>query len=167
MYEHDQCQDVRHRWLVLNEVLVVPDLAWIPTWNGDDEEKARYLQMKEVDHHRYCPCGVVRWQQSQLHSFVGHFVDRRAGCQYCEQKADTGYQQFSRGWRIREHARRGSCSTCKQTNCILSRSKLYQTPFKCIGPILTTCLVFSDLRIPSRRPRVMPATFRSFVPLIK
>jgi len=42
----------------------------------------------------------------------------------------------------------------------------YQTPLRCIGPILTTCLVFSLLRMPSRRPRVIPATFRSFVPLI-
>ena len=42
----------------------------------------------------------------------------------------------------------------------------YQTPFRCIGPILTTCFCFSLLRIPSRRPRVIPATFRSLVPLI-
>ena len=48
---------------------------------------------------------------------------------------------------------------------VLSR-ETHQTPFKCIGPIFTTCLVFSLLRIPSRRPRVMPATFNSFVPLI-
>lgn len=42
----------------------------------------------------------------------------------------------------------------------------YQTPLRCIGPIFTTCRVFSLFRIPSRRPRVMPATFRSLVPLI-
>ncbi len=42
----------------------------------------------------------------------------------------------------------------------------YHTPFKCIGPIFTTCRVFSLFRIPSRRPRVMPATFNNFVPLI-
>jgi hypothetical protein len=35
-----------------------------------------------------------------------------------------------------------------------------------MGPILTTCRVFSLLRMPSRRPRVMPATLSSFVPLI-
>lgn len=35
-----------------------------------------------------------------------------------------------------------------------------------MGPILTTWRTFSLLRIPSRRPRVMPATFNSFVPLI-
>lgn len=46
-------------------------------------------------------------------------------------------------------------------------SHAYQTPLRCIGPILTTCRVFSLLRIPSRRPRVMPATLRSLVPLIK
>lgn len=44
--------------------------------------------------------------------------------------------------------------------------KTYQTPFKCMGPILTTCRTFSLFKIPSRRPRVMPATFNSFVPLI-
>lgn len=42
----------------------------------------------------------------------------------------------------------------------------YQTPLRCIGPIFTTCRVFSLLRIPSLRPRVMPATLSSFVPLI-
>ena len=42
----------------------------------------------------------------------------------------------------------------------------YQTPLRCIGPILTTCRSFSLFRIPSRRPRVIPATFNSFVPLI-
>jgi hypothetical protein len=42
----------------------------------------------------------------------------------------------------------------------------YQTPLRCIGPILTTCLVFSLFKMPSRRPLVMPATLRSFVPLI-
>jgi len=42
----------------------------------------------------------------------------------------------------------------------------YQTPLRCIGPILTTCLVFSLFKIPSRRPRVIPATFSSLVPLI-
>lgn len=42
----------------------------------------------------------------------------------------------------------------------------YHTPLRCIGPILTTCLVFSLFNMPSRRPRVMPATLRSFVPLI-
>ena len=42
----------------------------------------------------------------------------------------------------------------------------YQTPLRCIGPILTTCRIFSLLRIPSRRPRVMPATLSSLVPLI-
>lgn len=35
-----------------------------------------------------------------------------------------------------------------------------------MGPIFTTCLVFSLFSIPSRRPLVMPATFRSLVPLI-
>jgi hypothetical protein len=48
----------------------------------------------------------------------------------------------------------------------ISDLKTYQTPFKCIGPILTTCFCFSLLRIPSRRPLVMPATLRSLVPLI-
>ena len=42
----------------------------------------------------------------------------------------------------------------------------HQTPFKCIGPILTTLRTFSLLRIPSLRPRVMPATLSSLVPLI-
>ena len=46
-------------------------------------------------------------------------------------------------------------------------SNAYQTPLRCIGPILTTCRVFSLLRIPSRRPRVIPATLRSLVPLMK
>lgn len=48
-----------------------------------------------------------------------------------------------------------------------SKLATYQTPLRCIGPILTTCRVFSDFSMPSRRPRVMPATFRSFVPLMK
>ena len=43
----------------------------------------------------------------------------------------------------------------------------YQTPLRCIGPIFTTCLIFSDLRIPSLLPLVMPATFKSLVPLMK
>jgi hypothetical protein len=57
--------------------------------------------------------------------------------------------------------------------CLLSKillsdpRKTYHTPLRCIGPILTTCLIFSLLRIPSRRPRVMPATLSSLVPLIK
>jgi hypothetical protein len=42
----------------------------------------------------------------------------------------------------------------------------YQTPLRCIGPIFTTCLIFSLLRIPSLRPRVIPATFNSLVPFI-
>lgn len=42
----------------------------------------------------------------------------------------------------------------------------YQTPFKCIGPIFTTWRSFSLFKIPSRRPRVIPATFSNFVPLI-
>ena len=42
----------------------------------------------------------------------------------------------------------------------------YQTPFRCMGPILTTCRTFSLFRIPSRRPLVMPATFSNLVPLI-
>lgn len=42
----------------------------------------------------------------------------------------------------------------------------HHTPLRCIGPILTTCRVFSLFKIPSRRPRVIPATLRSFVPLI-
>ena len=41
----------------------------------------------------------------------------------------------------------------------------YQTPFRCIGPILTTLRLFSLLRIPSLLPRVMPATLSSLVPL--
>lgn len=45
-------------------------------------------------------------------------------------------------------------------------SSSYQTPFKCIGPILTTWRIFSLFKIPSRRPRVIPATFNNFVPLI-
>lgn len=46
------------------------------------------------------------------------------------------------------------------------RENSYHTPFKCIGPILTTWRIFSLLRIPSRRPRVIPATLSSLVPLI-
>jgi hypothetical protein len=42
----------------------------------------------------------------------------------------------------------------------------YQTPFRCIGPILTTAFCFSALRMPSRRPRVIWATLSSLVPLI-
>lgn len=42
----------------------------------------------------------------------------------------------------------------------------YHTPFRCIGPIFTTWRIFSLFKIPSRRPRVIPATFRSLVPLI-
>lgn len=42
----------------------------------------------------------------------------------------------------------------------------YQTPFKCIGPIFTTCRIFSLFRMPSRLPLVMPATLSSLVPLI-
>jgi len=42
----------------------------------------------------------------------------------------------------------------------------YHTPLRCIGPILTTWRTFSLFRIPSRRPRVMPATLSSLVPLI-
>lgn len=42
----------------------------------------------------------------------------------------------------------------------------YQTPLRCIGPILTTFRSFSLLRIPSRRPLVIPTTFSNFVPLI-
>ncbi len=42
----------------------------------------------------------------------------------------------------------------------------YQTPLRCIGPILTTCRIFSLFKMPSRRPRVIPATLRSLVPLI-
>lgn len=42
----------------------------------------------------------------------------------------------------------------------------YQTPLRCMGPILTTCRIFSLFKMPSRRPRVIPATLRSFVPLI-
>lgn len=48
----------------------------------------------------------------------------------------------------------------------MHRYQSYQTPFKCIGPILTTCRVFSLFKMPSRRPRVMPATLSSLVPLI-
>lgn len=46
------------------------------------------------------------------------------------------------------------------------KSETYQTPLRCMGPIFTTCRTFSLLRMPSRRPRVMPATFNSLVPLI-
>lgn len=42
----------------------------------------------------------------------------------------------------------------------------YQTPFKCIGPILTTARFFSLFKIPSLRPRVIPATLSNLVPLI-
>lgn len=37
---------------------------------------------------------------------------------------------------------------------------------RCIGPILTTWRIFSLFKMPSRRPRVMPATFNNLVPLI-
>lgn len=47
-----------------------------------------------------------------------------------------------------------------------ARSYGIQTPLRYIVPIFTTCRTFSLFRIPSRRPRVMPATFRSLVPLI-
>jgi hypothetical protein len=43
---------------------------------------------------------------------------------------------------------------------------IYHIPLRCIGPILTTFPAFSDFNIPSRHPRVMPATLSSFVPLI-
>lgn len=46
------------------------------------------------------------------------------------------------------------------------REETYQTPFKCMGPILTTWRIFSLFKIPSRRPRVIPATLSSLVPLI-
>lgn len=42
----------------------------------------------------------------------------------------------------------------------------YQTPFKCMGPILTTWRTFSLFSMPSRLPLVMPATLSNFVPLI-
>lgn len=42
----------------------------------------------------------------------------------------------------------------------------YHTPLRCIGPIFTTCRTFSLFKIPSRLPRVIPATFNSLVPLI-
>lgn len=45
-------------------------------------------------------------------------------------------------------------------------SRTHHTPLRCIGPIFTTWRTFSLLRMPSRRPRVIPATFNSFVPLI-
>ena len=48
----------------------------------------------------------------------------------------------------------------------LEGSSTHHTPLRCIGPILTTWRTFSLLRMPSRRPRVIPATFSSFVPLI-
>ena len=48
----------------------------------------------------------------------------------------------------------------------LENAATYHTPLRCIGPIFTTWRVFSLLRMPSRRPRVIPATFNSFVPLI-
>jgi hypothetical protein len=54
------------------------------------------------------------------------------------------------------------CQFCRER----AEISTYQTPFRCIGPILTTCRVFSLFRMPSRRPRVMPATLSSFVPLI-
>ena len=41
----------------------------------------------------------------------------------------------------------------------------YQTPLRCMGPILMTWRSFSLFKIPSRRPLVMPATFKSLVPL--
>lgn len=42
----------------------------------------------------------------------------------------------------------------------------YHTPFKCIGPILTTFFCFSLFKIPSLRPRVMPTTLSNLVPFI-
>lgn len=45
-------------------------------------------------------------------------------------------------------------------------NRTYHTPFRCIGPILTTLRTFSLLRMPSRRPLVIPATLSSLVPLI-
>jgi hypothetical protein len=42
----------------------------------------------------------------------------------------------------------------------------YQTPLRCMGPILTTCRIFSLFKIPSLRPLVMPATLSNLVPLI-
>lgn len=42
----------------------------------------------------------------------------------------------------------------------------YQTPLRCLGPVFTICFVFSLVRISSHRPPVIPATFRSLVPLI-
>jgi hypothetical protein len=50
--------------------------------------------------------------------------------------------------------------------CHLQSRETYQTPLRCMGPILTTWRVFSLFSMPSRRPRVIPATFRSLVPLI-
>lgn len=46
------------------------------------------------------------------------------------------------------------------------KESTYQTPFRCMGPIFTTCRIFSLLRMPSLLPLVIPATFSSFVPLI-
>lgn len=48
----------------------------------------------------------------------------------------------------------------------IAKHVTYQTPLRCIGPILTTCRIFSLFKMPSRRPRVIPATLRSLVPLI-
>lgn len=48
-----------------------------------------------------------------------------------------------------------------------ARSKGIHTPLRFIAPILTTYRTFSDLRMPSRRPLVIPATFSSLVPLMK
>lgn len=60
--------------------------------------------------------------------------------------------------------------SCSGQQLILELSvqghKTYQTPFRCIGPIFTTWRSFSLFRIPSRRPRVIPATLSSLVPLI-
>ena len=61
----------------------------------------------------------------------------------------------------------GSCEN-QQFDSIFGHTAFsYQTPLRCIGPIFTTCRVFSDFRMPSRRPRVIPATLSNLVPLIK
>ena len=58
------------------------------------------------------------------------------------------------------------CSSRQSSGRVTRAPNTHQTPFRCIGPIFTTCLIFSLLRMPSLRPRVMPATFKSLVPLI-
>lgn len=47
-----------------------------------------------------------------------------------------------------------------------ARSYGIHTPLRYIVPILTTCRTFSLFNIPSRLPRVIPATLSSFVPFI-